>query len=61
MRIVEGSCEVPLGAWARPSDGDVAVILFDAFLVGPSGEMGRAHAHGSDPGHLGAEVAALLM
>jgi hydroxymethylbilane synthase len=61
MRIVEGSCEVPLGAWARPSDDEDGVIVFDAFLVRASGEFARAHAHGTDPALLGAEVAALLL
>jgi hydroxymethylbilane synthase len=61
MQIVEGSCEVPLGAWARPHDDDPDVIVFDAFLVKPSGELVRAHAHGTDPGLVGAEVARLLL
>jgi hydroxymethylbilane synthase len=61
MQIVEGSCEVPLGAWARPGDDDPDVIVVDAFLVDPSGAIARAHAHGSDPGLVGAEVARLLL
>ncbi len=61
MKIVEGSCEVPLGAWARPGVDDPEVIILDAFLVKPSGDIARAHARGSDPGLVGAEVAALLL
>lgn len=61
MQIVEGSCEVPLGAWARPGDDDPELIVFDAFLVKPSGEIARAHSRGSDPGLVGAEVARLLL
>ena len=61
MQIVEGSCDVPLGAWARPGDDDPDLIVFDAFLVSPSGEIVRAHAHGSDPALVGAEVARRLL
>jgi hydroxymethylbilane synthase len=57
MRIVEGSCEVPLGALARKQDGMVALA---AFLVRPDGELVRAQAFGADPEALGADVARML-
>jgi hydroxymethylbilane synthase len=58
MRVVEGSCEVPLGAWARIERGR---IVLDAFLVQPSGEVIRAHAHGYDGPVLGALVARFML
>lgn len=61
MRAVEGSCDVPLGAWARPGDDGSEVIVFDAFLVNASGDIVRAHTHGEDPVLLGAEVARVLL
>jgi hydroxymethylbilane synthase len=61
MEIVEGSCEVPLGAWARPSDHEPSVIVFDAFVVGTSGEIARTRVRGSDPATVGAEAAHMLL
>jgi hydroxymethylbilane synthase len=53
MRVVEGSCEVPLGAWARIEDG---MVVCDAFLV-RSGEMARATGRGAEPEVLGRTLA----
>ena len=45
LRLLGGSCSIPLGAWARV---DAGVIVMDAALALPNGIV-RASARGSDP------------
>ena len=62
MRIVEGSCEVPLGAWARPSDDDTSVIVLDAFLWPDVGcDRPRQRARDRPGASSGAEAARMLL
>lgn len=56
MRLVEGSCDVPLGAWARHEDG---VLVMDAFLFRTGIRRGRAA--GTDPIVVASELAATLL
>lgn len=56
MRLVEGSCDVPLGAWARHEDG---TIVMDAFLVRDG--VSRGQARGTDPIDIAATLAAALL
>ncbi len=54
MREMEGGCEVPLGAWARP-EGDG--LRMDAFVSTPDGGVHlRDSATGHDPVTLGMEL-----
>jgi hydroxymethylbilane synthase len=55
MHIVEGGCEVPLGAWAR-FEGDELVC--DGLIVAPDGtSFVRDSVRGTDAAALGAELA----
>lgn len=55
MRLVEGGCEVPLGAWARFEDGE---LLCDGFVSTPDGDRHIVDsARGSDPTAVGTELA----
>lgn len=55
MQLVEGGCEVPLGAWARYEDGELVCDVFVAAADGSS--YVRESLRGSDPGSVGAELA----
>jgi hydroxymethylbilane synthase len=55
MRILEGGCEVPLGAWARWSEG---TLLCTGFVAAPSGDVHVfGEASGTDPEEVGAALA----
>ena len=55
MRIVEGGCEVPLGAWARMEGEE---IVCEGFLAAADGTASvRETARGSDAADVGAELA----
>ena len=56
MRLVEGSCDVPLGAWARYEQD---TIVMDAFLVRDGFARGRAT--GTDPIVVASDLAAALL
>lgn len=54
MQEMEGGCEVPLGAWARPEGGD---LRMDVFVATPDGSVHlRDAAVGDDPVALGLEL-----
>lgn len=55
MQLVEGGCEVPLGAWARHEGGELVCDVFVAAADGSS--FIRESMRGSDPERLGAELA----
>jgi hydroxymethylbilane synthase len=55
MRLVEGGCEVPLGAWARLDEGDIECEGFVASADGS--EFVRDSARGTDPEQVGRELA----
>jgi hydroxymethylbilane synthase len=60
MRIVEGGCEVPLGAWARLEEDDV--IVCEGFLASADGSaFVRETARGDRPAEVGAELARRIM
>lgn len=52
MRVVEGGCEVPLGAWARFEGDDIVCVGFVS--------DGRDHVEGSERGRDGTAVGAAL-
>ena len=56
MRLVEGSCDVPLGAWARHEDD---LLVMDAFLVRDG--VARGRASGTDPIVVANQLAATLL
>lgn len=58
MRVVEGSCDIPLGAWARM---DAGVLTCDVFLVRPGSDAMRSSARGNDPEALGRGLAEGLL
>ena len=55
-QIIEGSCEVPLGVWARYEDGEIVCDGFVASL-NDSARYLRDRASGSVPADVGAELA----
>jgi hydroxymethylbilane synthase len=59
MRLIEGGCEVPLGAWARFEGSD---IVCDGFLSLPDGSRYMIdRTRGSDPSEVGAELARRML
>ena len=59
MRIVEGGCEVPLGAWAHL---DGSEIVCEGFLASADGTtFVRESARGADAAEVGAELARLVL
>ena len=58
MQLVEGGCEVPLGAWAR-YEGDKLVC--DVSIVAAGGTWIRDSMRGDDPQSLGAELARAVL
>jgi len=56
LRELGASCEVPLGAWARPEDG---TLLLDA-AVASGAIITRARERGTDPEEIGRRAAARL-
>lgn len=62
MEIVEGGCEVPLGAWAR-FEGDELVC--DAFIASAetvgTPRFFRDSRHGTDPAQVGSELAKRML
>lgn len=59
MRLVEGGCEVPLGAWARFSTDE---IVCDAFVASADGsEFVRDSARGNDPEAVARELATRII
>jgi hydroxymethylbilane synthase len=53
LRLLGGTCAIPMGAWARVEDG---VIVMDAVLV-VDGRVVRASARGSEPDAVAATAA----
>jgi hydroxymethylbilane synthase len=59
LRGLGGGCQVPIGAWAQPHDGE---LILTAVVGRPDGsEMLREWAMGSDPEKLGRETAKTLL
>lgn len=59
MQAMEGGCDVPLGAWARVSDGRV---VCDGFVADEAGRRHfRASATGGDPRAVGEDLARDLL
>jgi len=59
MRVIEGGCDVPLGAWARYEQDKLVV---DAFLSTPSGDRYMIdRVRGGDPAAAGAELAQRML
>jgi hydroxymethylbilane synthase len=56
LRELGASCEIPLGAWARPEDG---TLVLDA-AVATGGLIARARERGTDPEDIGRRAAARL-
>ena len=55
MRLVEGGCEVPLGAWARHEDDE---IVCEGFVASEDGSrFVRDSARGEDPDEVARELA----
>jgi hydroxymethylbilane synthase len=55
MQLVEGGCEVPLGAWARHENDELVCDVFVSAADGSS--FIRESMRGTDPETLGAELA----
>jgi hydroxymethylbilane synthase len=59
MRLVEGGCEMPLGAWAR-FEGDE--IVCDGFISVPDGSRYMIdQVRGTDPRAVGTELAQRML
>jgi len=58
MRLIEGGCEVPLGAWARYENGEIECVGFLSSDETP--EHIRMTARGSDPIAVAKHLAALF-
>lgn len=59
MQLVEGGCEVPLGAWARFEGDD---LVCDVFVVAADGSGSvRESMRGRDPEALGADLARAVL
>jgi len=59
MRIIEGDCEVPLGAWARFEDNK---LVCDGFLSTPDGIRYMIdRASGADPAAVGEQLAERML
>jgi len=59
MRLVEGGCEVPLGAWARFEEGE---LVLDGFLSTADGDRYMIdRARGTDPAAVGTVLAERLL
>lgn len=59
MRVVQGGCDVPLGAWARIVEG---VVVCDALIAAPDGSRHlRDSERGSDPHEVGTALARRML
>lgn len=59
MQLIEGSCDVPLGALATEADGE---IVCAGFIASPDGERHlRAQERGTDPAAVGSALARRLL
>lgn len=57
LRLVEGGCNLPFGAWARLLDGDHLELIA---VLETGGRLVHAHAHGASPEELAARVWQIL-
>ena len=62
MHLVEGTCEVPLGVWARPEAGDGHRIVCTGFIAEPDGSaFVTDEVRGDDPSVVGTELGRRLL
>jgi hydroxymethylbilane synthase len=65
LRILEGGCQVPIGAYARiEKTGEGEVLLIDAMVASLDGGTvvrGRTHGHPSGAGEIGRALAETLL
>jgi hydroxymethylbilane synthase len=65
LRILEGGCQVPIGAYARiEKTGEGEVLLIDAMVASLDGGTvvrGRTHGHPSGAGEIGGALAKTLL
>jgi hydroxymethylbilane synthase len=59
MRIIEGGCDVPLGAWARFDGLD---LVCDGFVAAPDGSRHlRDRVRGRNPARVGTDLARRML
>jgi len=65
LRTLEGGCQVPIGAYARPAGGgERDVLLMDAMVASLDGRKvvrGKTHGPASAPGEIGRALAETLI
>jgi hydroxymethylbilane synthase len=62
MSVVEGSCDVPLGVWARPQTQAGPALVCTGFVAAPDGSaFVRDEARGDDPSVVGTELGRRLL